>query len=814
MEALLRDLRGACRLLARSPGFTATAIATLAICLGANLAIFSVVDAVLLRALPFPHAERLVTIFNAYPGAGVERAGASTPNYFDRRHALKSFTSIALYADRSAIVGGTGSPQTVSMACVSPEFFATLGVPLARGRTFSDEELRYGPDQVAILTDEYWRSHFGADPAILGRTFLNDGLTETVIGVLPPGFRFLSSHPQFFRPAASDLSDRLPQNRHSNNWQMIGRLAPGVSLAQAQAEMDAFNTAQLATDPFRDAVKGAGFHTAVASLHDDHVQSARPLLLLLQAGVLVLLLIGCVNLVNLLLIRTSGRTKELAVRQALGASRSALARAALAETLVLALGGAAAGLGIGAAGIALLRRFAVDRLPLGGSVGFDARLILAALAIAVIVAVGLALPVIVTSGRTDLAAVLQTESRSGTTSRSAQRLRHTFIVAQIALAFMLLSGAGLLGLSLQRVMRASPGFRPTNILAAQLSLPWKNYRDGPARLAFVERLLPAVRALPGVIDASVTSGLPFTENRDDSAVGIERRQSGPMDKVRAHYISGVAGDYFRTMGIPLVRGRLLNAGDEDGKVRVCVVDQAFAQRYWPNGDPLGWRVAPHDVDVTDKNATTIVGVVGNVKQSALSDDTAHGEVYLTYAAEPSTGFHVVLRCALPPAALAPMLRQVVARLDPELPVDDLRSVEARIDDSLVARRSPALMALVFAGTALLLAAVGTYGLLSYAVTQRGREIGIRIALGALPGQIRAQFLGIGLRVLLLGALLGMAAAWGAGRAMQSLLFDVPPLPVGVVLVAAAVMTVTTLGATLIPAGRAVRIDPMNALRSD
>lgn len=813
MDALIRDLRGACRRLARSPGFAATAIATLALCLGANLAIFAVVDAVLVRALPYPQPDRLVTLFNAYPGAGVDRSGASMANYFDRRHALRAFRSLALYNDGTTIVGGAGSPETVPIARVTPEFFSTLGVPLARGRAFTDAELAYGTDQVAILTDEYWRSHFGADPHVLGRTFLNDGLTQTIIGVLPPHFRYLSSRAQFFRPASSDSKDRLPAARHSNNYAMIARLAPGVSLAQAQAEMDAFNFAQLKTDPYRDIVQGAGYHTTVALLHADFVRTARPMLLLLQAGVGVLLLIGCVNLVNLLLIRASARSKELAVRQALGASRGVLARGALAETALLALAGAAGGLAVGGAGIALLRVLAVDRLPLGATIGFDYRLILAALAAAAVVAAGLALPVVVLTGRGDLASVLQTESRSGTTSRATQRVRLAFIVLQIALAFVLLSGAGLLGLSLQRVLAARPGFDPSGVLTASLSLPWKNYRDDRSRIAFVQRLLPALAALPGVQHAAIVYGLPFGGGFNDSAVTVDHQSATAADKVRAHYVASVGGEYFQALRIPLVRGRLPGEADLAAKNKVCVVDQAFAERYWPGGDPLGHRLI-QDVTWADKDASTIVGVVGNVKQNELANGTDHGEVYFPYGTQAPNFFYVAVRCGLPPAAVAPMLRRAVAQLDPELPLNDIRPLQARIDDSLTARRSPALMAYIFAGTALLLAAIGTYGLLSYAVAQREREIGIRMALGALPAQIRGQFLGIGLRALLAGAALGTLAAWAAGRAMQGMLFDVPPLPLGILLLTVAVMTATTIAAALIPAGRAMRTNPMTALRSD
>ncbi|HEY3757458.1 MAG TPA: ABC transporter permease [Opitutaceae bacterium] len=813
VDTLWHEARGAWRFLARSPGFTATAVATLAICLGANLTIFAVVDAVLVRALPFPEPDRLVTIFNAYPGAGVNRSSASLPNYFDRRHAIKAFTSLSLIQDSSAIVGEAGHPETVQCARVSPEFFATLGVPLAMGRTFTEDELRYGPDQVAILTNEYWRNHFAADPKILGRTFISDGLTQTIIGVLPPHFHYLASKAEFFRPAASDLDARKPSNRHSNNYTMIARLAPGVTLEQAQAQIDQFNAVLLATDPYKDLIKGAGFHTTVASLHGDFVSSAKTIILFIQAGGIAVLVIGCVNLMNLLLVRASARSKELAVRQALGAGRAALARAALAETGLLSLAGALLGIGVGAAGIGLLRSLAIDRLPRGTDVGMDGRMVAAALMVAVLVALGLALPMIILTIRGDLTRILQTESRSGTTSRSVNLLRRIFIVVQITLALVVLSAAGLLGLSLENAMKTHAGFQTDNVLTADLGLPWKNYQNGASRMAFVRRLLPAIQALPGVSQVGIASALPFNGGNNDSAVTVDRSVASPVNKVRAHFLNAVGGSYFTAMQIPLLRGRLLADRDEESKTQVCVVDRAFAERYWPGQNPLGHRLTP-DVTLTDKNAWTIVGVVAEIKQNELADSLDHGEVYFPYSSQANSYFSVVVRCSVPTAAVAPMLRTAVLKLDPELPLNHVRPMQSHIDDSLVARRSPAVMASIFALTALLLAAIGTYGLLSYSVTQRWREIGIRMALGAQPSQIRAQFLFMGVRVLVIGSALGLVLAWWTGHLMQSLLFNVPTLPVGILSTSLAVMTVATLLASLIPAGRTVRVNPVVALRAE
>ena len=809
----LADLRQTLRRLLRERGFTATVLLTLALCIAANVAIFAVVDAILVRALPFPHPEQLVTAINSYPGAGVERAGASLPNYYDRREAIKAFASTAIIQGGSAIVGEAGSPNRIDRDRVSPEFFATLGVPLAMGRTFNDDEMFYKGSAVAILTDEFWHKNFNADPQVLGRKFQVDTLPVTVIGVLPPGFRFLSSRAQFFIPAASDKADRGADRRHSNNFQLIARLAPGISLAVAQAQIDAFNAHQVADDPYANLIKGAGYRTGVYSLHADHVREVRPILLLLQGGVLFLLLIGGVNLVNLLLIRASGRAKELAVRQALGASRRHIAREVLLETVMLSTGGGLLGLAAGAIGIRLLATLGTDRLPLGASVVLDGRVAVIALAASIFTGIALALPIIWFNLHGRLAPVLQAETRGGTVSRAAQRVRHGFIIAQVALAFVLLAGAGMLGLSLQRVLATAPGFRPDHVLTGQIALPWKNYPETKPRLAFIERLLADLRAQPGVSSVGLTSGLPMTGSVNNNATSVEGVEIAPGGTIRAHYTSAAVGEYWQALGIPLVEGRLLEDADNHRDQKVCVVDQDFARRYWPGKSALGHRIA-NGPTFDEKEAHTIVGVVGNIKQTELAETGAQGAVYYPYQQYSAQNLSVVIRTPLEPAALGPLLQKVVLKLDPELPVDELKPMQSWIDDSLVARRSPAVLAGIFAAVALLLAAVGTYGVLAYAVAQRRREIGVRMALGAQPQQVLTQFLVLGCKLLLAGIALGVLGAWADGRALQSVLFGVGTVHVGVLLVTAAIMMVVVLLAVFLPSYRASRVSPLEALRDE
>ena len=812
-DELARELRHAARMLRKSPGFTATALITLTVCLGANLTIFAVVDAILLRPLPFPGAARLMAVYNTYPKAGVERDGSSITNYYERRGRIPAFSSLSLYHEDTAAAGEPGAAQREPVMRVTPEFFATLGTAPVIGRAFTEQETLPGTDRAVLLTDEYWREHFQADPRVAGSQLRIDGQPYTVAGVLPPAFRFLSSEARLYLPLSSSPQDRTPEQRHSggNGRHMIARLKPDANLAQAQAQIDAQNTALEADDPQARMMADAGFRSVVVPLHADHVAAIRPVLLWMQAGAFALLLIGAVNLVNLLLIRAGGRIREIAVRQALGASRRHIATGIAVEITLLTLSGGLLGLAAGAGGIRLLAVLGSARLPLGSHIAFDARLGVVAVLGAVLLGLALAVPIGWFALRAGLAETMQSETRGGTANRAAQRLRHAFIVAQIALAVVLLTGAGMLGLSLERAMAVSPGFRPDHVLAGRISLPWTKYRDWPARLAFNQRLLAGISRLPGVAAAGMVNNVPFSGNSGKSAATVEGYRLRPGDSPRGHYGYGVDGDYFAAMGLSLLEGRFLNAADSRRGARVCVVDQDFARYYWPHRSALGQRLFVGVQAGPDADAFTVVGVVGAVKQAGLTDESAQGAVYYPYALRTDGNLFVAVRTTLPPESLGPVLQMLVRRADPDLTVSDLRSMDARISASLIAQRTPALLAGLFSAIALLLTAIGTYGVLSYAVAQRRREIGVRMALGARPAQIRSQFLSLALRLLAVGTLLGIAGAWAAGGAMRALLFHVPAVQPATLASAAAIIALVALGACLAPAHRAARISPMEAL---
>ncbi len=809
----MSDLKFAFRQLLKNPGFTAVAVLTLAICLGANLTILTVVDAILVRALPFAEPDRLAVIYNRFPGAGIDRIDNSIASYFERRDAIKAFESVSVYRESSVIVDVAGSPRRVPILSVSPEFFATLGVPLALGQAFTDENLTWRRDEVAILTDGFWRSHFNADPNVIGRTFDNDGARISVIGVLPRGFRFLSSRAQFFRPASHDPKDRSVAQRHANlDLHMVARLAPGVSWSVAQAQMNAFNAQQLENDPLKEVVRKAGFQTTVASLHEDHVHSVKRTLVLLQVGVGFLLLIGVVNLANLLLIRANGRAQEFAVRQALGAGRWQIARGVSAEVMLLVLSAATIGLLLSVGGLRVLSALGADQL-LGETIHLDARTATAGFSIAMVVGGLLTLLLLGFNLSSKLAAGLKLGTRSGSANRGSQRLYHGFVVAQVALAFVLLSGAGFLGISLKRVLETPVGFNPSNVLSGRIAFPWIGYTNQPVRLAFVDRLLAEVGALPGVSHVAANTLMPFSADSSENAVVVEGREMSGDEGFRSHDRARVTSAYWQALDIPLLRGRLLEDADRHRQPRACVVDEAVAKLYWPNEDPIGRRIT-FGAKFDPGDSFAVVGMVAVAKQTDIAERSDKGMIYVPYGVNWPDSFSLVVRSALPEAALAPMLRRAVAQCDPGMPLDDLRSLQSRIDDSLVARRSPAVLAGLFAGVALLLASLGTYGVLAYAVSQRQREIGVRMALGAQPTQVLKQFFGFGAKLCLIGLGIGMAGAWAAARAMQSMLFGVGAFPLGVILAASLSLAGVVLVAVFLPSRRASRVDPMVALRNE
>ena len=813
----MNDLRFALRQLRNGPAFTATALATVAICLGANLAVFAVINSILLRPLPFPESERLVTIFNTYPKAGVERDGSSLTNYYERRGSIPALASLSIFRETTEVVGEPGSTAQERVMRISPDFFTTVGVGPVIGRSFNElETITPIENQAAIVAHAYWRQHLGADPHVLSRAIRVNGVPRTIVGVLPPDFRFLSSEARIFLPLTSRLEQRAPSQRHSGGGgiHMIGRLKPGATIADAQSQIDAHNAAVEKDNPRATAMVDAGFRSPVLPLHADHVRAIRPILWLLQGGALFLLTLGVVNLVNLLLIRASGRMKDIAVRRSLGATRRHVVNHVLVESLLLTLLGGFIGLAVGASGIRLLEHLGADRLPLGAHIAFDGTLAAIGLAGAVLLGVVIAAPIAWFNLRSDPDHALRTESRTGTVSGAAQRVRHGFVVAQIALAFVLLAGAALLGLSLKKVMAASPGFRAEHVITGQFMLPYTPFPSGSSqRVAVLDRLLGAIRQQPGVAAAGIVTNVPLSGDDGKSAITPIEYVSRRGESLHGHYLYSVTGDYFAALGIPLREGRFLTSADSHRSDRVCVVDEDFSRRYWPSGGALGRRLF-QGTNSAETQLFTIVGVVGRVKQADMTEPDGQGAVYVPYRHRDNANIFVVTRTSQAPETFAEALRTLVRAADPELAIDDIHSMETRIAASLIGRRSPAVLAGIVAGVALLLAAIGTYGVLSYLIVLRRREIGVRMALGAQTRQIRTQFLSLGLRLLAGGIVLGVIGVWVLGKTMQGVLFGVPGFHITTVIATALVMAAVSMLACLIPARRASRMDPMVALRAE
>lgn len=812
-DELARNLRYAARLLRKTPAFTVTALLTLALCLGANLTIFAIIDAILVRPLPFPEAHRLFTIFNTYPKAGVERDGSSITNYYERRSAIPAFSSLSIYSFGTAIVGAPGSTVRDQITRISPDFFTTLGVGPAIGRGFTDAEMTDQAGRVVVLTDEYWRRHFNANSQVIGQTVWVDSIQRTVIGVLPPNFHFLSSKSQLYLPLASRSEQRLPRERHSggNVIQMIARLRPAATLAQAQSQIDAQNTALERDDSQAKMMADAGFRSLVVALHADQVVAIRPILLLLQAGVFTLFLIGLVNLVNLFLVRASGRLKEVAVRQALGASASRILAEALVETILLAFWGGLLSLAVAAGGIRLVNALGADRLPLGGYIVFDERLAVVALAAVIVAGLLLAIPIAWFNLQPRLGEALHSESRGGTTSRAALVLRHSFVTAQIALGFILLVGAGLLGLSLKRAMDVSPGFRPDHTVTGQISLVGNRYPSPSAGLVFASRLIDELRRQPGVSAVGFATNIPFSGKNGKSAAVAEDHVLRPGESPQGSYSYSVFGDYFQAMGISLRAGRFLKSEDSGRNARTCVVDENFARYNWPNTNPIGQHVFQGSQPGSSAEAFTVVGLVGSIKQAGLTDDTAQGAVYYPYTYRPDFNIFVVVRGDVRPEPLKGLLQRAVRQVDPDLAVNEIQSMNDRISASLIDRRAPALLSGIFSAIALLLITVGTYGVLSYAVVQRQREIAIRMALGARPETIQRHFFSLALRLLVSGIAVGLCGAWATGRAMQAVLFHVAAYSPVILAASTSIIAVVAFTACLLPARRAARTSPLQAL---
>ncbi|MBW4697200.1 MAG: ABC transporter permease [Aphanocapsa lilacina HA4352-LM1] len=804
MQMLLQDGRYGLRMLAGSPGFTVVAVLTLAVVIGANTAIFSVVSAVLLRSLPYAEPERLVQVWETVPRRDQMESSISVPNYLDWREQNRVFERIALYGQAAFNLSSNGRTERLVGAIVSANFFETFGTAPLLGRGFQPQEEKTADSRVAVISYGLWQRRFEASAAVLGKTVTIDSRPYTIVGVMPPGFQFPQGERDIWVPFAFDTD----QKRGSHSHRAVARLKSGVNLAQASEQINivALDLAR----QYPDTNTGRG--VALVPLYEELVGDVRPALLVLTGAVAAVLLIGCANVANLLLARAVVRRKEFALRVALGASRSRLVRQLLTESTLLSLFGGACGLVLAYFGVRLLVALSPADLPRAQEIAVDGTVLAFTVAVAFATAFLFGLAPALQATRIDCNEALKDGGRTATGGRSRNRLRNLLVVVEVSLALMLLVEAGLLGQSLWRLQSVEPGLNPKNVLTAGIYLPVAKYRDERQIVDFFDRLLARIRALPGVSSASGIFTLPLSGSSSDGTFIIEGRPPvGPGQEPSAGYLI-VGPDYLQTMGIPLLRGRAFDERDRATSPKVALINETMAQKFWPGEDPVGRRLSIDTPRPAPESWIEIVGIAKDARTLALNKPV-RPEMYFPYSQLAWPFLTLVIRTGTgDPAALGNALREQVKAMDSDQALGEVQTMEAVIAESIEQERFNALLLVLFAAVALVLSGVGLYGVIAYSVTQRTHEIGIRLALGAERGSIVRLVVGQGMAPAIAGVAIGLVAAAALGRLLSSLLFGVSAIDPPTFLGVAAVLLGVAFLACFLPARRATRVDPMVALR--
>jgi len=815
---LVQDARFAARLLGKDLSFAATALLTLAICIGANTAMFSIVNSVVLKPLPVPGADRIVVFHNNYPNAGVARGSSGVPDYFDRTAQMDATRELALYRRSGATLGGNDGARRLVTIRATPSFFRLVSMQPSHGRIFRDDEGELGMERVAILSHGLWQREFGGMPDVVGKEITLSGTAYQIVGVAPQTFKFLWNDIDVYMPAAFSPYEKSDESRHSNNWQMIGMLEPGRTVANAQEQVDAINRRNDERFPHLSTVlRDAGFHTSVAQLQREMIGDVRPALMLLWGGVIFVLLIGCLNIANLVLVRASGRARELATRHAIGADLRRLARQLLTETTLLSVAGGAIGLLLGWWALRLVPALGLEDMPRGHEIALDATSAAIVLGVAVGVGLMIGLMPVARLRRLTVNSALREDGRGSTAGRSTNFLRRSLVTAQVTLAFVLLIGAGLLLASFRNVLQIDPGFKASGVVTGAISLPSATYKT-ETLVPFVERLLASVRALPGVESAGVTSTVPMSGDHSDSVVLAEGYQMKEGESLVSPSQVIASDGYFEAMKIGLVRGRVFNAGDTSTAPRVVVVDERLARHFWADQDPIGRRMyRPGNAENLFKTGPdtewlTVVGVVKEVQYDGLATGLpAVGAYYFPYAQAPFGGMGLVVRSARQPDAVISEVRQAIAALDPMLPFYSVRTMDEYVSNALISRRVPMFLAMGFAGVALFLSAIGIFGVLAYGVAQRRREIGIRLALGSSSREVFGLVVRDGVKMVAAGLVLGLCGLIALRQVLASVLFGVMPMDPVVIAAAAGALSTVAVLAVVIPAKRAASVNPVSAL---
>ena len=802
---MMADLRYALRALGRAPGFTLAVVLTLALGIGANSAVFSVVHSVLLRPLPYSEPGRLVNIHGRYPDFG--RTSTSLPDFQDLRSGTRSFEQMAARHGAAFVLTGEGEPERVVADRVTANFFPTLGVKPVLGRGFLPEEERVGgDDRVVVMSHGYWQRRFGGDQQIVGRQLTLSGFPFTVIGVAPPSFRY-ARDVDLWAPARADTT--LP--RRAEFLDIVARLKPGVTVAQADADVEAVLRRLSEQYP----ATNANFRGEVVGLQDDLVGGVRPALFAFMGAVALVLLIACANVANLLLARAAVRDREVAVRVALGAGRGRLIRQLLTESTVLAVLGGIAGIALATWGVEAIRATNVQVLPRQGEIGMNGTVVAFSLVLSVVTGLlfGLA-PALRLSGGS-LHAALREGSR-GSTSGGLARLRSALVLGEVAVALVLLVGAGLLIRSFDKLSRVDLGFEPAGVLTYDLIFPSAKFRDAGQLPVLYEAVLARARTIPGVRSAAISGDLPMggAAYVSFNIAGRDAQATVPGAAPQDLQPFIVTPDYFSTLHIPLRRGRLFESTDGPGAQGVAVINEEMVRRFFGDGrDPIGSRITFGNPADTAARWWTVVGIVGNVAQEGVTAKP-YAQMYRPIAQVPSRGVYVSLRTDRDPLEVARAAREAVRAVDRDLPVNDMQPLEARVTGNIARPRLSVLLLSGFSTVALLLAAIGIYGVMAYTVAQRTREIGVRMALGADPANVRRLVVRQGMQPALVGIGVGLIAAFAASRLIASLLYGVSTLdPVTFVLVPLFLAAIALL-ATYLPARRATHVAPTVALQSD
>jgi putative ABC transport system permease protein len=815
---MINELRFAFRTLVKRPAFTLVAVTTLAVAIGATTAVVSLLNAVLIRPLPYRAPDQLVLLWQQFPAQGLERMPVSAPEYVDYERRMTSFQNIAAVTYSAFNLTTGDAAERVQGAIVSPALFPLLGIEPVRGRVFTPEEFGEGHDDVVVISARLWKRRFDSDPRLVGSAISLNGQSVTVIGIMPEQFEFPLplfniQGSQFARPAdiwkPIAFSKAEMEARYFRRYWVIARLRSGISLARAQSELDTITASFKREHPdnYRDS---SPFGARLFALQDLVVGGMRTPLWITLAAVTLVLLIACANLAMMLLAAATAREREIAIRVALGASFRRLLQQLLTESVLLSLIGGTAGVLVATSLIRLLRIYGAQTIPRLSEVNIDARVLLISVAVSIGTGILFGLAPALASSKLELTESLKEGGRSSTSGLRRNRFGNTLVIIETALALVLLLTGGLLMKSFVRLQSTDPGFNPSHVLTGEVSLPRVIYPPGKPLVKFYAEADRRIRSLPGVQHAAFAVLLPLSGSNTDNSFIIEGQDSNLAGSFPDEEIRGITADYFRVLQVPLLKGRFFNDADGADSPGVVIVNDAFARKYFGNGEALGKRIS---LDEDHPNWMTIVGVVGNIRHRGL-DIEPKPEFYLPHAQWPDRDMVLAIRTSQDPRTLTPSVRSELRRLDADIPLSNVRTLEEVMRDSVAPRRLSVVLIGAFAAVALLLASVGMYGLISFLVVQRTHEIGVRMALGAGRADILQMVIWQAGKLLLLGAAIGLPAAFLSTWSMRTFLYQVHPFDIPIWLGVVLTLAVVVLLASYIPAVRATRADPMIALSHD